>query len=81
MFTSVGAYVSENPTVDNWEKAWGLVARTKDTEHFDKAALCAQVMARLLSQDSGKHLRKPLPKEAAVFATMFRELGVLKGGK
>ena len=81
MFSSVGAHVTENPTVENWQKVWTLIGRTKDTEHFDKAALCAQVIARLLSQDSGKHLRKCMPKEVSIFAGMFRELGVLGGGK
>ena len=77
MFSSVAGYVTENPTLSNWKAAWTLVGRTEDTEHFDKAALCAQILAKLLSRPEGKHLRKAVPKEAQVFIGMFRELGAL----
>lgn len=80
MFSSVSGYVAENPTVDNWKNAWTLIGRTENTAHFDKAALCAQGLASLLSRPEGKQLRRHVPKEAAIFANMFRELGALKGG-
>ena len=77
LFCSVAGYVTENPTLSNWKAAWKLIGRTEDTEHFDKAALCAQILAKLLSNPEGKHLRKAVPKEAQVFIGMFRELGAL----
>lgn len=83
MFSAVGAHFLQNPTKENWSAVWTLLGRTENTPHFDKAALCARTVSGILSKPEGKHLRSMLPKQAAMFAGVYRELGVLskKGGE
>lgn len=76
-FRSLGAYVANTLSVKDWKAAWVIIARTEDTANFDMAALGARRLAKLMGTPEGKVFRKHIPKEASMFAAMFRDLGKL----
>jgi len=81
LFNAVGAYVLDNPSMDNWERGWRFMGRAKDNSHFDKACLGATIMSKALSmphaQKQSKKLRKNPRPEMALFLPAFRELASL----
>ena len=76
-FRSLGAYVANTLSVKDWKAAWVIIARTEDTANFDMAALGARRLAKLMGTPEGKVFRKHIPREAHMFAAMFRDLGKL----
>lgn len=78
MYNAVAAHVLATQKAPDWSAAWRLIGRSEGTMHKAEAMLAARILVRLLQKPEGKHLRKHLPKEAAIFGDMFRDLGVLK---
>ncbi len=80
LFNAVGTYVLQNPSKENWDNAWTLMGRAVDTIHFDKAALGATIMSRLLSEKTplAKELKKKAHPGMLGFLPTFRQLREIK---